>query len=144
MQWVIVAYGLVIGGFLLVGGRMSDLLGRRRIFLAGLSLFTTASLVAGLAQHGGVLITARGLQGLGGALTAPAALSLVAATFHEGRERNRAFGIFAAVGGAAGTVGVVASGLIRLHIGLVCRGRRADGRVRVDREAFTRPAGAAA
>lgn len=112
VQWVVVAYGLVIGGFLLVGGRMTDLLGRRRIFLAGLSLFTTASLVAGLAQHGGVLITARGLQGLGGALIAPAALSLVAATFQEGRERNRAFGIFAAVGGAAGTVGVVASGLI--------------------------------
>ncbi|WP_084628248.1 MFS transporter [Amycolatopsis nigrescens] len=112
VQWVVVAYGLLLGGFLLVGGRMADLLGRRRILLAGLGLFTAASLLAGLAQHGGVLITARGLQGLGGALVAPAALSLLAVTFREGRERNRALGIFGAVGGAAGTVGVVASGLI--------------------------------
>jgi len=112
VQWVVVAYGLLLGGFLLVGGRMTDLLGRRRILLAGLGLFTAASLLAGMAQHGGVLIVARGLQGLGGALIAPAVLSLLAVTFHEGRERNRALGIFGAVGGAAGTVGVVASGLI--------------------------------
>jgi EmrB/QacA subfamily drug resistance transporter len=112
LQWVVVAYGLLLGGFLLVGGRMADLLGRRRILLAGLGLFTAASLLAGVAQHAGVLITARGLQGLGGALIAPAALSLLAVTFREGRERNRALGVFGAVGGAAGTVGVVASGLI--------------------------------
>ncbi|SMD25268.1 MFS transporter [Kibdelosporangium aridum] len=112
VQWVVVAYGLLLGGFLLVGGRMTDLLGRRRILLAGLGLFTAASLLAGMAQHGGVLITARGLQGLGGALVAPAALSLLAVTFREGRERNRALGVFGAVGGVAGTVGVVASGLI--------------------------------
>jgi EmrB/QacA subfamily drug resistance transporter len=112
VQWVVVAYGLLLGGFLLVGGRMTDLLGRRRILLAGLGLFTAASLVAGVAQHGGVLIAARGLQGLGGAFIAPAALSLLAVAFREGRERNRALGIFGAVGGAAGTVGVVASGLI--------------------------------
>lgn len=112
LQWVVVAYSLLIGGFLLVGGRMTDLFGRRRILLSGLGLFTAASLLAGVAQHGGVLITARGLQGLGGALIAPAAVSLLAVTFCEGRERNRALGIFGAVGGAAGTVGVVASGLI--------------------------------
>lgn len=112
LQWVIVAYGLVLGGFLLVGGRMTDLLGRRRILLAGLGLFTAASLVAGLAQHGGVLIVARGLQGLGGALIAPAALALLAVAFREGPERNRALGIVGAVGGMAGTVGVVASGVI--------------------------------
>ncbi len=112
LQWVVVAYGLLLGGFLLVGGRMTDLLGRRRILLAGLGLFTAASLLAGLAQHVGVLIAARGLQGLGGALIAPAALSLLAVTFGEGRQRNRALGIVGAVGGAAGTVGVVASGLI--------------------------------
>ncbi|WUI02934.1 MFS transporter [Spirillospora sp. NBC_00431] len=112
LQWVVVAYGLLLGGFLLVGGRMTDLLGRRRVLLTGLGLFTAASLVAGLAQHGGVLIAARGLQGLGGALIAPAALSLLAVTFREGRERNRALGIFGAVAGAGGTVGVVASGLI--------------------------------
>lgn len=112
LQWVVVAYGLLLGGFLLVGGRATDLLGRRRILLAGLGLFTAASLLAGVAQHAGMLITARGLQGLGGALIAPAALSLLAVTFREGRERNRALGIFGAVGGAAGTLGVVASGLI--------------------------------
>ncbi len=112
VQWVIVAYSLLLGGFLLVGGRMTDLLGRRRILLAGLGLFTAASLLAGMAQHGSVLITARGLQGLGGALVTPAALSLLAVTFREGQERNRALGIFGAVGGIAGTLGVVASGLI--------------------------------
>ena len=112
LQWVVVAYGLLLGGFLLVGGRMTDLLGRRRILLAGLGLFTAASLLAGMAQHPGVLIAARGLQGLGGALIAPAALSLLAVTFREGRERNRALGIFGAVGGVAGTFGVVAGGLI--------------------------------
>ncbi|WP_280264550.1 MFS transporter [Nocardia wallacei] len=112
LQWVVVAYGLVLGGFLLVGGRMTDLLGRRRVLLAGLGLFTAASLVAGVAQHGGVLIAARGLQGLGGALIAPSVLSLLAVTFDEGRERNRALGIVGAVGGVAGTMGVVASGLI--------------------------------
>ena len=112
LQWVVVAYALLLGGFLLVGGRMTDLLGRRRILLAGLGLFTAASLLAGMAQQAGVLIAARGLQGLGGALITPAALSLLAVTFGEGRERNRALGIVGAVGGAAGTVGVVASGLI--------------------------------
>ncbi|MEV0087328.1 MFS transporter [Saccharopolyspora sp. NPDC050642] len=112
LQWVVVAYGLLLGGFLLIGGRMTDLLGRRRALLAGLGLFTAASLVAGVAQHSGVLIAARGLQGLGGALIAPAVLSLLAVTFREGRERNRALGIVGAVGGVAGTVGVVASGLI--------------------------------
>jgi EmrB/QacA subfamily drug resistance transporter len=112
LQWVVVAYSLILGGFLLAGGRLTDLLGRRRILLAGLGLFTGASLLAGISQHAGVLITARGLQGLGGALITPAALSLLAVTFREGRERNRALGIFGTVSGAAGTVGVIASGLI--------------------------------
>lgn len=112
LQWVVVAYGLLLGGFLLAGGRTADLLGRRRVLLAGLGLFTVASLLAGVAQNAGLLITARGLQGLGGALITPAALSLLAVTFREGSQRNRALGIFGAVGGVAGTVGVVASGLI--------------------------------
>ncbi|RZS30359.1 EmrB/QacA subfamily drug resistance transporter [Herbihabitans rhizosphaerae] len=112
VQWVVVAYGLLLGGFLLVGGRMTDLLGPRRILLAGLGLFTAASLLAGVAQHVGILVAARGLQGLGGALTAPAALSLLAVTFREGRERNRALGILGAVASVGGTAGVVASGLI--------------------------------
>lgn len=111
-QWVVVAYGLLLGGFLLVGGRMTDLVGRRRVLLGGLGLFTAASLLAGTAQDPAVLIVARGLQGFGGALLAPAALSLLAVTFPEGRERNRAIGIFAAVGGVAGTFGVVAGGLL--------------------------------
>ncbi len=112
LQWVVIAYGLLLGGFLLFGGRMTDLLGRRRVFLAGLGTFTAASLAAGVAQSVNVLIVARGLQGLGAALVAPAALSLLAVTFSEGRERNRALGIFGAVAGAAGSVGVVASGLL--------------------------------
>ena len=112
VQWVIVAYGLLLGGFLLFGGRMADQLGRRRIFVAGVAAFTAASLVAGLAQHAAVLIAARAVQGFGAALIAPAALSLLAVTFAEGRERNRAFGYFGAVGGVAASVGVVASGLL--------------------------------
>jgi EmrB/QacA subfamily drug resistance transporter len=112
VQWVVVAYGLFLGGFLLLGGRMSDLLGRRRVFLAGLGVFTAASLVAGVANDIVLLIAARGLQGLGAALVAPAALSLLAVTFAEGHERNRVLGIFGAVGAASGSVGVVASGLL--------------------------------
>jgi EmrB/QacA subfamily drug resistance transporter len=112
LQWVIVAYGLVLGGFLLFGGRLTDQFGRRRVFLTGLTIFTAASLLAGVAQDAGLLIAARAIQGFGAALIAPAALSLLAVTYAEGHERNRAFGIFGAVGGMAGSVGVVASGLL--------------------------------
>ncbi|RIQ18843.1 MFS transporter [Jiangella rhizosphaerae] len=112
LQWVVVAYGLLLGGFLLLGGRMTDRLGRRRIFVAGLAVFTVASLLAGAAHEAELLIAARAAQGLGAALTAPAALSLLAVTFPEGRARHRALGLFGAVGGAAGSVGVVASGLL--------------------------------
>ncbi|SDU86951.1 MFS transporter [Jiangella alkaliphila] len=111
VQWVVVAYGLLLGGFLLLGGRMADQLGRRRILLAGLAVFTVASFSAGAAQGGGLLIAARAVQGFGAALIAPAALSLLAVTFAEGRERHRAIGLFGAVGGVAGSVGVVAGGL---------------------------------
>jgi MFS family permease len=112
LQWVVVAYGLFLGGFLLVGGRMADHLGRRRIFLAGLALFTAASLLAGVAHRVALLIAARGAQGFGAALIVPAALSLLAVTFPEGPERDRAVGTFGATGGAAGTVGVVIGGLL--------------------------------
>jgi EmrB/QacA subfamily drug resistance transporter len=112
LQWIVVAYGLLLGGFLLFGGRMTDQLGRRRVFVAGVAIFTGASLVAGVAHDAGLLIVARAVQGFGAALLAPAALSLLAVTFAEGRERNRAFGIFGAVDGAAASVGVVASGLL--------------------------------
>ena len=112
LQWIVVAYGLLLGGFLLFGGRMTDQLGRRRIFLAGLVVFTGASFLAGAAQQAGLLIAARAVQGFGAALIAPAALSLVGVTFADGPERNRAVGIFGAVAGAAGPVGVVAGGLL--------------------------------
>jgi EmrB/QacA subfamily drug resistance transporter len=112
LEWVVIAYGLMLGGFLLLGGRLGDLLGRRRILLTGLGLFTGASLLAGLAGSTGLLISARAVQGFGAALIAPSALSILAITFTEGRERNAALGIFGAIGGSAATVGVVASGLL--------------------------------
>jgi EmrB/QacA subfamily drug resistance transporter len=112
LQWVVIAYGLLLGGFLLLGGRLGDLLGRRRIILAGLALFSGASLLAGLAQSAELLIGARALQGFGAALIAPTALSILAVTFAEGRERNGALGIFGAVGGSSASVGVIASGLL--------------------------------
>jgi len=112
LQWVVIAYGLLLGGFLLFGGRLADLLGRRRILLTGLTIFSGASLLAGLSQSIGILIAARGLQGFGAALVTPAALSILAVTFTEGQERNRALGIYGAVGGTSATVGVIASGLL--------------------------------
>ena len=112
LQWVVIAYGLLLGGFLLLGGRMADLLGRRRMLLTGMSIFAAASFVAGVAQSSGVLIAARGFQGFGAALVVPAAVSIVAVTFAEGQERNRALGIFGAIGGGAASVGVIVSGLL--------------------------------
>ncbi|HEY4397884.1 MAG TPA: MFS transporter [Acidimicrobiia bacterium] len=112
LQWVVIAYGLLLGGFLLFGGRLADLLGRRRILLTGLTIFSGASLLAGVSQSIGILIAARGLQGFGAALVTPAALSILAVTFTEGAARNRALGIYGAVGGTSATVGVIASGLL--------------------------------
>lgn len=112
LQWVVIAYGLFLGGFLLLGGRLGDLLGRRRILLAGLALFTGASLIAGFADSSSVLIAARAVQGFGAALIAPSALSILAISFAEGSERNKALGIFGAVGGTSASVGVIASGLL--------------------------------
>ncbi len=112
LQWIVIAYGLMLGGFLLLGGRMADLVGRRRMLLTGLTLFSSASLLAGVAGSAGLLIGARALQGIGAALAAPAALSILAVTFAEGAERNRALGIFGAVTGISASVGVIASGLL--------------------------------
>src|SRR5438067_11360552 len=100
VQWVITAYAITFGGFLLLGGRMADLLGRRRIFVAGLVLFTVASLTCGLASSAGVLIASRAVQGVGAAIISPAALSIVTTTFTEGAERNKALGIWGALGGS--------------------------------------------
>src|SRR3712207_3304728 len=97
LSWVVNAYTLVFGGFLLLGGRLADLLGRRRMFIAGMSLFAFASLLGGLAQSDTQLIAARALQGLGAAIVSPAALSIVTTTFREGKERNTALGVWGAV-----------------------------------------------
>jgi EmrB/QacA subfamily drug resistance transporter len=112
LQWVVITYGLTFGGFLLLGGRAADLLGRRRILVAGLCLFTAASLGAGLSRALGPLVAFRGLQGLGAALAAPAALSILASTFSEGEERNKALGVYGAVGGSAAAFGVILSGAL--------------------------------
>ncbi|HEX8803499.1 MAG TPA: MFS transporter, partial [Acidimicrobiales bacterium] len=112
LQWVIVTYGVTLGGCLLLGGRAADLFGRRRVLVAGLVLFGAASLAAGLAGSLAQLVVPRAVQGLGAALAAPAALSTVAATFAEGAPRTRALGIFAAVSGTGASVGVLAGGAL--------------------------------
>src|SRR3954467_12916774 len=112
LQWVITAYAIVFGGVLLLGGRMADLLGRRRIFMLGMAVFTIFSLLNGLAWSSGSLIAFRGLQGLGAALLAPAALSILTTTFREGRERNVALGIWGAASGSGGAAGVLLGGAL--------------------------------
>jgi EmrB/QacA subfamily drug resistance transporter len=112
LSWVVNAYVLVFGGFLLLGGRMADLLGRRRLFMVGLVVFALASLAGGLSQSEGQLIAARAVQGLGGALLSPAALSLVTVLFAEGAERNKAMGVWGAVAGSGGAVGVLLGGML--------------------------------
>ena len=112
LSWVLNAYTLIFGGFLLLGGRAADRLGRRRLFMAGIALFTGASLACGLAQSEATLLIARGAQGLGGALVSPAALSIVLTTFAEGSERNRALAIWGAIAGAGGAVGLLLGGAI--------------------------------
>jgi EmrB/QacA subfamily drug resistance transporter len=117
LQWVVNAYVLVFGGFLLLGGRAADLLGRRRVFMFGLVLFGLASLAGGLASSEGMLIAARAVQGLGAAILSPAALSIVTTTFKEGSERNRALGIWGAVAGSGGAAGVLLGGVLTDSLG---------------------------
>jgi len=112
LSWVVNAYTLTFGGFLLLGGRMADLLGRRRMFISGLVLFAAASLAGGLAQSDVWLIAARAVQGLGAALLSPAALSLVTTLFAEGAERNKALGVWGAVAGSGGAAGVLLGGML--------------------------------
>jgi EmrB/QacA subfamily drug resistance transporter len=112
LQWVISAYALVFGGFLLLGGRAADLLGRKRIFIAGLIVFTLASFLAGEAWSEASLIGARAFQGLGAAIISPAALSILSVTFKEGRERNIALGVWGAVGGFGAAAGVLLGGVL--------------------------------
>src|SRR5919205_347663 len=117
LQWVVSAYAIFFGGALLLGGRLADLLGRRRLFVAGLLLFAASSLLCGLAWSEGSLIGFRAVQGLGGALLAPAALSLLMTTFAEGRERNLALGIYGAASGSGAAAGVLLGGLLTSYLG---------------------------
>ncbi len=112
LQWVVTAYALLFGGVLLLGGRLADLLGRRRLFIAGIVLFTVSSLLDGLAWSEGSLIGFRALQGLGAAMLSPAALSILTTTFREGRERNLALGIWGAASGSGGAAGVLLGGAL--------------------------------
>src|SRR5262249_55948011 len=112
LTWVLNAYTLIFGGFLLLGGRLADRLGRRRLFMAGIALFSAASLVCGVSESEGGLLVARGLQGLGGAMVSPAALSIILTTFAEGKERNRALAVWGAIAGAGGAVGLLLGGIL--------------------------------
>lgn len=117
LQWVVSAYALTFGGLMLLGGRIADLVGRRRVFIGGVALFAAASLVAGLASTEATLIAARAVQGVGAAAMTPAALSILMTTFAEGRERNTALGVWGAVGASGGTVGVLLGGVFTDTIG---------------------------
>ncbi|MFJ4621268.1 MFS transporter [Streptomyces sp. NPDC088812] len=112
LSWVVSAYTLAFGGLLLLGGRAGDILGRRRVFVFGVLVFVVASLLGGLAQSPGQLLAARALQGAGGAIASPTALALISTTFREGPERNRAFGVFAAVSAGGGAIGLLAGGML--------------------------------
>jgi MFS family permease len=112
LQWVITAYSILFGGMLLPGGRLADLLGRRKVFMAGVAVFTVGSPLSGLAWSEGALIVTWALQGLGGALLPPAALSIVVTTFREGRDRNVALAVWGAVSGVGGAVGVLLGGVL--------------------------------
>src|SRR5437588_3282968 len=116
LQWVISAYAILFGGALLLGGRLADLFGRRRLFIAGVALFTVSSLLSGLAWSEGSMIAFRALQGAGGALLAPAALSILMMTFAEGRERNLALGIWGAASGSGGAAGVLLGGVLTSYL----------------------------
>src|SRR3954471_15398625 len=117
LPWVVNAYVLTFGGFLLLGGRMADLLGRRRVFIAGLYLFAAASLAGGFAQSEAWLIAARAVQGLGAALLSPAALSIVTTIFTDGADRNKALGVWGAVAGSGGAAGVLLGGILTDTLG---------------------------
>jgi EmrB/QacA subfamily drug resistance transporter len=117
VQWVVTAYAITFGGFLLLGGRMADLLGRRAIFVVGLVVFTLASLACGLASGAAVLIASRAVQGVGAAIISPAALSIVTTTFEEGPERNKALGVWGALGGSGAAVGVLLGGILTKYLG---------------------------
>src|SRR3981189_191831 len=117
LLWVVTAYGIAFGGFLLLGGRAADLLGRRRVLMIGLGAFTTASLAAALATTDSFLIAMRGLQGLGAAIVLPAALSIVMNMFDEGADRNKALGLWGGIGASGATFGLIAGGVLTSFAG---------------------------
>jgi EmrB/QacA subfamily drug resistance transporter len=117
LQWVLIAYTITFGGLLLLGGRAADLLGRRRMFMIGLVIFSAASLACGLAGSIGVLIAARAVQGVGAAIISPATLSIITTTFDEGSERNKALGIWGAMGGSGAAAGVLFGGILTKYAG---------------------------
>ena len=117
LQWVITAYAITFGGFLLLGGRAGDILGRKRMFLIGVAIFSIASLVCGLADSTGVLVAARAVQGFGAAIVSPATLSIITTTFDEGPERNKALGIWGAMGGSGAAAGVLFGGILTKYLG---------------------------
>ena len=117
LQWVVSGYALTFGGLLLLGGRAGDLLGRRRLFMAGLALFALASLLCGLSVSSGMLIGMRLLQGAAGAVLSPSVYSITSVTFEEGSERNKALGILGAIGGAGAAIGVLLGGVLTEYAG---------------------------
>jgi EmrB/QacA subfamily drug resistance transporter len=117
LQWVVNAYTLTFAGFLMLGGRASDLLGRRRVFLAGTALFSLASLACALSDSGSLLIAARTVQGIGGAIISPASLAIITTSFKEGRERSRALGVWGAMGGVGGSLGALLGGVLTQAFG---------------------------
>jgi EmrB/QacA subfamily drug resistance transporter len=116
LEWLITAYSLTFGGLLLFGGRTGDLYGKRRMFMIGIAVFATSSLLGGLATNDVWLIITRGMQGIGGAIAAPTALSLIATNFPEGRERNRAMGVYASMSGAGGAIGLLLGGVLTSYV----------------------------
>src|SRR3954453_1685049 len=118
LQWVINSYTLMFGGFLLLGGRAADFFGRRRLFLVGVAVFSSASLLNGLASSSEMLIVGRGLQGLGGALVSPAALSIITTTFAEGPDRNKALGVWSAIAAGGAAVGLLMGGVLTHFLSL--------------------------
>jgi EmrB/QacA subfamily drug resistance transporter len=117
LQWIVSGYALTFGGFLLLGGRLGDLLGRRRVFMIGLALFAATSLLAGLSQSSGMLIGARVAQGAAGAILSPSVFSITSVTFEEGSERNKALGILGAISGAGAAIGVILGGVLTQYVG---------------------------
>ena len=116
LEWLITAYSLTFGGLLLFGGRTGDLYGKRRMFMIGISIFAVSSLLGGLATNDVWLIFTRGLQGIGGAIAAPTALSLITTNFPEGAERNRAMGVYAAMSGGGGALGLLLGGVLTSYV----------------------------